>query len=115
MRTRSMLRHVVALGLAAGLLVTTQALAQGARTPAQDPELRGEWRRAGPSFVCKVDSANKLKQPTADQLVLACQKMGTVSVGVSEAALTATLGQPHRKVPQPDNASAYLYFLAKQG
>jgi hypothetical protein len=110
-----MLRHVAAFGLTVGLLGMTPALAQGVRAPAQDSGLRGEWRRAGPTFVCQVTSANKLQSPTPDQLIHACQRMGSISIGISEAALTAALGQPHRKLPQPDNAKAYVYFLGQQG
>ncbi|WFT92797.1 hypothetical protein QA633_31265 [Bradyrhizobium barranii] len=46
-------------------------------------------------------------------LSFACQRMGALGVGISEAALKAVLGEPHRKLPPADNATSYVYFLGK--
>ncbi|MCP1743242.1 MULTISPECIES: hypothetical protein [Bradyrhizobium] len=45
----------------------------------------------------------------------ACQRLGALGVGISETSLKAVLGEPHRKLPQPNNATAYVYFLGKTG
>ena len=39
--------------------------------------------------------------------------MGALGVGISEASLKAILGEPARKLPQPNSAEAYVYFLGK--
>ena len=92
-----MRRHVVVFGLVAGLLGTAQASAQGVKTPAQMSGLSGYWQHTGQTFVCQVSSASKLPAPTPDQLIQACQRMGSISIGMSESGLTAALGQPHRE------------------
>ena len=80
-------------------------------------ELRGEWGRNGPAFVCTV-RAGKLA-PSAidpDMLARACQHMGPFVIGDDAEVLKATLGAPHRTraLPQPDGATAWLYFLGQQ-
>jgi hypothetical protein len=84
---------------------------QESTTP--DPELRGEWRRAGQTFACRVDTGKRLASPDPNVLSFACQRMGPLGVGISEASLKAVLGEPQRKLPQPNNAAAYVYFLGK--
>jgi hypothetical protein len=81
------------------------------KTP--DPELRGQWLRAGQTFACKVEAGKRITPPDPDILSFACQRMGALGVGISEASLKAVLGEPHRKLPQPNNATAYVYFLGK--
>lgn len=129
MRMRVMPRLIATFGLAAGLFGATQASAQSTKpvsqespkeaakassaTPAPLQALRGEWRRAGDGFACQVTAINKQQPPDPDQMIFACQRLGSLNVGISEATLTAALGQPQRKLPQPDNAVANVYFLGK--
>ena len=78
-------------------------------------ELRGEWRRNGPAFVCTVP-AGKLapSEVNPDMLARACQHMGPFVVGDDVQVLKATLGAPHRTLPQPNGAQALLYFLEQR-
>jgi hypothetical protein len=82
---------------------------QEAKTP--DPELRGEWLRAGQSFACRV--ATNKGAPDPELLSFACQRMGALGVGISEASLKTVLGEPHRKIPPANNGTTYVYFLDK--
>ncbi|MGM4958660.1 hypothetical protein ACT4MK_25635 [Bradyrhizobium barranii] len=84
---------------------------QGGKPP--DPELRGQWLRVGQTFACKVEAGKRITPPDPDVLSLACQRMGALGFGISEASLKAALGEPHRRLPQPNNATAYVYFLGK--
>lgn len=84
---------------------------QGGKPP--DPELRGQWLRVGQTFACKVEAGKRITPPYPDVLSLACQRMGALGVGISKASLKAALGEPHRRLPQPNNATAYVYFLGK--
>ncbi|WP_229184320.1 hypothetical protein [Bradyrhizobium oropedii] len=113
MNKRTTFPSTAILGLLASLMSSPMpALAQGVKAPSPDPELRGEWRRAGPGFACEVVTGNK-QQPDPDQLIIACQRLGALSVGVPESALIASFGEPQRKLDQPDNAVGYVYFLGK--
>jgi hypothetical protein len=79
-----------------------------------DGPLRGEWRRAGEtSFACVVAAPKSLDAPDPDALARACLRIGPVGIGDSETLLKATLGEPSRRLEQPGNASAYVYFLGK--
>jgi hypothetical protein len=80
---------------------------------APDPELRGQWLREGQTFVCKVEAGKRVGAPDVDLLSFACQRMGALGVGISEASLKAALGEPHRKLPPANNATNYVYFLGK--
>jgi hypothetical protein len=82
---------------------------QQAKTP--DPELRGQWLRAGPAFACKVEAGKRVTAPDPEILSYACQRMGALGVGISEASLKAVLGEPHRKLPPSRGATSYVYFL----
>ena len=84
---------------------------QGGKPP--DPELRGQWLRVGQIFACKVEAGKRITPPDSDVLSFACQRMGALGVGISEASLKAVLGEPHRKLPQPNNATAYVTFSAR--
>ena len=84
---------------------------QGGKTP--DPELRGEWLRAGPGFACKVGAGKRVDAPDPEVLSFACQRMGELGVGTSEASLKAVLGEPQRKMPPANNGTTYVYFLGK--
>ena len=84
---------------------------QGAKTP--DPELRGQWLRAGQGFGCKVDPSRRIAVPEPELLGYACQRMGALGVGISEASLKAVLGEPQRKMPPANNGTTYVYFLDK--
>jgi hypothetical protein len=86
---------------------------QQGKTP--DPELRGQWLREGQTFACRVEAKKGALPPDPDLLSFACQRMGALGVGISEASLKAVLGEPHRKLLQPNNATAYVYFLGKTG
>ncbi|WP_456620974.1 MULTISPECIES: hypothetical protein [unclassified Bradyrhizobium] len=81
------------------------------KTP--DPELRGQWLRAGQGFACKVDAGKRVSPPDPDVLSFACQRMGALGVGIPEASLKAVLGEPHRKLPPANGATTYVYFLGK--
>jgi hypothetical protein len=79
-------------------------------------DMRGEWTRNGPAFVCNVATKQKLP-PTAayvEMLARACQHMGPFVIGDGVDVLKATLGAPHRTLPQPDGKAALLYFLEQQ-
>jgi hypothetical protein len=78
-----------------------------------DPELRGQWLRVGQTFACKVEAGKHITPPDPDILSFACQRMGALGVGISEASLKAVLGEAHRKLPPANNASNYVYFLGK--
>jgi hypothetical protein len=84
---------------------------QQSKTP--DPELRGQWLRAGQGFACKVEAGKNVAAPDPDILSFACQRMGALGVGISETSLKAVLGEPHRKLPPTDGATNYVYFLGK--
>jgi hypothetical protein len=107
------------LALALSLLgVSVPASGQGAsprpqqgKTP--DPELRGQWLRNGQTFACRVEAKKGAAPPDSDLLGFACQRMGALGVGISQASLKALLGEPHRKLPQPNNATAHVYLLGR--
>lgn len=80
---------------------------------APDPELRGQWLWAGQGFACKVEAGKRVDAPDPDVLSFACQRMGALGVGISEASLKAVLGEPQRKLPQPNNAAADVYFFGR--
>jgi len=82
---------------------------QQAKTP--DPELRGQWLKAGAAFACRVEAGKRVTAPDPEILSYACQRMGALGVGISEAALKAVLGEPHRKLPPSNGATNYVYFL----
>jgi hypothetical protein len=84
---------------------------QQGKTP--DPELRGQWLRAGQGFACKVEAGKRVTPPDPDLLSFACQRMGALGVGISEASLKAVLGEPHRKLPPANDATNHVYFLGK--
>ncbi|WP_246648806.1 hypothetical protein [Bradyrhizobium canariense] len=84
---------------------------QQGKTP--DPELRGQWLRQGQTFACRVETKKGAAPPDPDLLSFACQRMGALGVGISEASLKAALGEPHRKLPPANNATNYVYFLGK--
>lgn len=79
-------------------------------------KLRGEWKRNGATFACVVPSPEKLppKAITPEVLGRACLHMGSFVIGGAAATLQATLGSPHRTVPQPKGATGQLYFLEGQ-
>ncbi|WP_453957908.1 hypothetical protein [Bradyrhizobium japonicum] len=89
----------------------TSPSSQGGKPP--DPELRGQWLRVGQTFACKVEAGKRITPPDPDVLSFACQRMGALGVGISEASLKAALGEPHRKLPPADNATNHVYFLGK--
>jgi hypothetical protein len=78
-----------------------------------DPELRGQCLRQGQTFACRVEAGKRATPPDPDILSFACQHMGALGVGISEASLKAVLGEPHRKLPPANNATTYVYFLGK--
>ena len=79
-------------------------------------DLRGEWLRAGPGFVCKVGPVAKQPpdQIKPDLLARACLHMGPFVIGDSVQALKTALGTPHRTLPQPNGTLAWLYFLEQE-
>jgi hypothetical protein len=95
---------------------TAHSQAPGGEPADKATELRGEWRRAGAGFACKVAVAGKLapEQIKPEILSRACLHMGPFVVGDDASALTA-LGAPHRTLPQPKGATALVYFLEKAG
>jgi hypothetical protein len=105
--------------LALSLLgMSVPANGQGAQPRPQqgktaDPELRGQWLRQGQTFACRVEAKKGAAPPDPDLLSFACQRMGALGVGISDASLKAALGEPHRKLPPANNATNYVYFLGK--
>ena len=79
--------------------------------------LRGEWRRAGQGFACRVVSPRQLPHDAtvADLLVRACQHIGPLSLGNDAKAVASILGPPHRTLPQPNGVTASIYFLGRPG
>jgi hypothetical protein len=98
-------------GPATGQSAATPPQPPSSKTP--DPELRGEWRRVGQTFACQVEAGQRVTPPDPDLLSFACQRMGALGVGSSEASLKAVLGEPHRKLPAANNTTNYVYFLGK--
>ncbi|WP_249143445.1 hypothetical protein [Bradyrhizobium liaoningense] len=92
---------------------------QGGKTP--EPELRGQWIRAGQTFACKVEAGKRITPPDPHILSFACQRMGALGVGISEASLKAVLGELHRKLPPANEdralglqALAFLFRSARE-
>jgi hypothetical protein len=110
---RAVQRCVAAMLLVAALGgVTVRAQT---REPASIAELRGEWERAGAGFGCKVAIPEKLRVVAIEAVLSrACQHMGPLVVGDGVKAVTAALGKPSRKLPQPKGQIAWVYFLAQQ-
>jgi hypothetical protein len=74
----------------------------------------GEWRRAGAGFVCITPGKRLPKPPDPDAPAKACLHMGPLGIGDPVQSLTSMLGAAHRTLPQPNEASALIYFLAQQ-
>lgn len=76
---------------------------------------RGEWRRVGASFACKVDAPQDVPPSAIDPntLMLACMRMGPFVIG-GEARTLAVLGAPHHTMEQPKGAKALLWFLGER-
>jgi len=87
--------------------------------PARGVELeRGEWRRVGDSFACTVGAPRPLApgEVTPEAMLLACLHMGPFVIGGAAArTLEATLGPPHRTLPQPKETKALVWFLGEPG
>jgi hypothetical protein len=106
----------VILGFGAAHAQTNTAKAPGAAGKVRHvTELRGEWGRNGPGFVCTVKTKEKLppSATTAEMLARACQHMGPFVIGDDVQVLKATLGPPRKTLPQPNGASAWVYFLGE--
>ena len=73
----------------------------------------GEWRRAGAGFVCIAWGKRLPKPPDPGALAKACLHMGPFGIGDPVQSLTSVLGAAHRMLPQPNEASALIYFLGK--
>ncbi|MET4746741.1 hypothetical protein [Bradyrhizobium sp. RT11b] len=110
-----MWRSLAGCALALFLLGMSASVNGQGAPPRPDPELRGQWLRVGQTFACKVEAGKRVAAPDPDMLSFACQRMGALGAGISEASLKAALGEPHRKLPQPNNTTAYVYFLGKTG
>ncbi|EIG62382.1 hypothetical protein [Bradyrhizobium sp. WSM1253] len=112
-------RSLAGFALALSLLgISVPANSQGVQPRPQqgktpDPALRGQWLRQGQTFACRVETKKGAAPPDPDLLSFACQRMGALGVGISEASLKAALGEPHRKLPPANNATNYVYFLGK--
>jgi hypothetical protein len=104
--------------IAVALVVSALGLGAAAAQTADDlTELRGEWTRAGAGFACKVPVKRQLASQEIEAGVLsrACQHLGPLVVGQDAQAVRAALGPPHKTLPQPNGASALIYFLEQQG
>jgi hypothetical protein len=78
----------------------------------EEPELRGEWRRAGAGFACTVKSRQQIPpEKIPEVLPGACLYLGPFGIGKSATTVKARLGEPHRTVPQQSGAVAWMYFL----
>jgi hypothetical protein len=86
---------------------------QVAGTNATVTGLRGEWSRAGPSFVCRVTTQGKLPPDAIkpDVLTKACLHMGPLGIGEAAASVKSALGEPHRTLQRPNDATAWVYFI----
>jgi hypothetical protein len=80
-------------------------------------DLRGEWQRVGPGFACKVTTEGKLPPDLLKPEIMAraCLHMGPFGIGEDAKTLTAALGAPVRTLPQPNGATASIYFLEQAG
>ena len=112
----AVLQHLAVAIVAAGLSfesANSQPVAPAADNAAKFRDLHGEWRRAGAGFACVVGPATKLapEAVTPDILSRACLHMGPLMVGDSAQVLKNTLGAPHKTLPQPDGATALIYFI----
>jgi hypothetical protein len=109
------MKHLISVDISK--IATAAALLLVAALPARGVELeRGEWRRVGPSFACKVDAPQQIP-PSAidpDALLMACMHMGPFVIG-DEARTLSILGPPHRTVPQPKEAKALVWFVGEPG
>jgi hypothetical protein len=77
---------------------------------------RGEWRRVGESFACKVDAPAQLP-PSAvkpESLMRACLRMGPFVIGGDARTLASALGKPHQTRAQPKGANAPMWFLGER-
>src|ERR1700743_1559661 len=118
---KAVVRTLVAMLLVFAGLQAAQAQTGVAKAPAASAkvrhitELRGEWKRNGLAFVCIVPLGKK-PAPNVDPEMLgrACQHMGPFVVGDDAEVLKATLGAPHRTLPQSNGAQGWLYFLGQQ-
>jgi hypothetical protein len=82
----------------------------------EEPELRGEWRRAGAGFACTVKSRQQIPpEKIPEVLPGACLYLGPFGIGKSATTVKARLGEPHRTVPQQSGAVAWMYFLEAAG
>jgi hypothetical protein len=123
MRTFTRLLLLLAAALSPLFVAHAQ---EGAKAPAapkatqqkqSGDELRGEWQRAGSGFACQVHSQKKLT-PGPDMAVAlarACQRMGPLGIGGDARTLKARLGEPFRSLPQPNDATAFVYFVETPG
>jgi hypothetical protein len=104
--------HII-LGLAAA-----HAQTAGGAAKRQDDiaGLQGEWRRNGASFACRVEVKQRLAPDAISPQLLsrACQRMGPFGVGDDAQVLKTAFGAPHRTLPQPNGAVAWLYFLEQR-
>lgn len=75
---------------------------------------RGEWRRVGSSFACKVDAPQGTPSSavTPEAMLKACQRLGPFVIS-GDARSLAVLGAPHRTVPQAKGAKALAWFLGE--
>lgn len=75
--------------------------------------LSGEWRRAGAGFACVVGPAGELPRQALepDLLAKACLHMGPFAIGGTASSLTLALGKPAHTLPQPQDSTAWVYFL----
>jgi hypothetical protein len=73
----------------------------------------GEWRRNGPTFVCRAAPAGNIPDDKFDpeELGRACLHMGPFRVGMPAQAVKSVLGEPHEILPQSGGVTAWLYFL----
>lgn len=78
---------------------------------------RGEWRRVGASFACKVDALAQVPPSavTPEALLAACMHMGPFVVGGDARTLASVLGAPHETMAQPKGAKALMWFLGQRG
>jgi hypothetical protein len=77
---------------------------------------RGEWRRVGESFACKVDAPAQVP-PSAvkpESLMRACLRMGPFVIGGDARTLASALGKPHQTMAQPKGANALMWFLGER-
>ncbi|UFZ07493.1 DUF2845 domain-containing protein [Bradyrhizobium ontarionense] len=98
-----------------GPAAIAQSAAPAQGLPADLKDLRGEWKRAGAGFGCKVVPPRQLSQELLLAVMArACQRLGPLVVGDAASTAAGALGPPHRTLKQPRDQVAWIYFIGQR-